>query len=58
VPIEHGKSFRDAVRAYNDKVEWIEYPEEGHGWILVKNRIDFWTRVEKFLNANIGSGHN
>jgi dipeptidyl aminopeptidase/acylaminoacyl peptidase len=58
VPIEHGKSFRDAVRAHNDKVEWIEYPDEGHGWALVKNRVDFWTRVEKFLDANIGGGRN
>lgn len=27
---------------------------EGHGWALVPNRIDFWTRVEKFLERNIG----
>jgi ABC-type sugar transport system substrate-binding protein len=24
------------------------------GWRLPKNRIDFWTRVEKFLNRHIG----
>lgn len=54
VPIEHGRAFRDAVRNTNDKVEWIEYAEEGHGWLLLKNNIDFWTRVEKFLDANIG----
>jgi dipeptidyl aminopeptidase/acylaminoacyl peptidase len=40
----------------NKHVEWIEYPEEGHGWALEKNRIDFWGRVEKFLDKNIGSG--
>jgi dienelactone hydrolase len=55
VPIEHGISFRDAVSAHNKKVEWIEYLEEGHGWALVKNRVDFWTHVEKFLDRNIGS---
>jgi len=54
VPIEHGQKFRDAVRKVNDKVEWVEYPEEGHGWRLLKNNIDFWTRVEKFLDENIG----
>lgn len=54
VPIEHGISFRDAVRAYNKNVEWIEYAEEGHGWALVKNRVDFWNRVETFLDINIG----
>jgi dipeptidyl aminopeptidase/acylaminoacyl peptidase len=55
VPIMHGKDFRDAVRPYNKNVEWIEYTEEGHGWFLLKNRVDFWNRVEKFLDANIGA---
>ncbi|HEX8606721.1 MAG TPA: prolyl oligopeptidase family serine peptidase [Pseudoduganella sp.] len=54
VPRAHGTRFRDAVGATNKNVEWIEYPEEGHGWRLPKNRIDFWTRVEKFLDRNIG----
>ncbi|MGZ5194078.1 MAG: prolyl oligopeptidase family serine peptidase [Ramlibacter sp.] len=55
VPIEHGTKFRDAVQKTNADVEWIEYREEGHGWLLVKNRVDFWTRVEKFLDRNIGA---
>lgn len=54
VPIEHGEKFRDAVKPFNKNVEWIEYPEEGHGWALLKNNVDFWTHVEKFLDANIG----
>ena len=54
VPIVHGTKFRDAVKRTNNQVEWIEYPEEGHGWYLVENRIDFWTRVEAFLKRNIG----
>ena len=54
VPRAHGTRFRDAVSATNKNVEWVEYPEEGHGWRLPKNRIDFWTRVEKFLDRNIG----
>jgi len=54
VPIVHGTKFRDAVQATNKDVEWIEYAEEGHGWYLPKNRIDFWTRVEKFLDRQIG----
>lgn len=35
-------------------LEWVVYDEEGHGWTLLKNRIDFWGRVEKFLDRNIG----
>ncbi|KQQ47773.1 dipeptidyl aminopeptidase [Duganella sp. Leaf126] len=54
VPLPHGTKFYNAVRQTNPNVEWIEYPEEGHGWALPKNRIDFWGRVEKFLDKQIG----
>jgi len=56
VPIEHGRAFRDAVTRTNRDVEWVEYPDEGHGWRTVKTRVDFWSRVERFLDRNIGSG--
>lgn len=54
VPIEHGKKFYAAVKKTNPRAEWIEYPEEGHGWYYERDQIDFWTRVEKFLGENIG----
>lgn len=54
VPIEHGKKFYAAVRQTNPHVEWIEYPDEGHGWHDERTAIDFWTRVDKFLGQNIG----
>ncbi|HEY1230471.1 MAG TPA: prolyl oligopeptidase family serine peptidase [Ramlibacter sp.] len=53
VPIVHGTAFRDAVQKTNPDVEWIEYRLEGHGWLHVPNRIDFWTRVEKFLARHL-----
>ncbi|NGZ86811.1 S9 family peptidase [Duganella aceris] len=55
VPLPHGTKFYNAVKQGNPNVEWIEYEEEGHGWELPKNRIDFWGRVEKFLDKNIGA---
>ncbi|WP_229219138.1 alpha/beta fold hydrolase [Duganella sp. BJB1802] len=55
VPLVHGEKFYQAVKAGNRNVEWLKYGEEGHGWALPKNRIDFWTRVEKFLDKNIGA---
>jgi len=55
VPINHGTRFRDTVTLTNKDVEWVEYEEEGHGWRQPKNNIDFWTRVERFLNRNIGN---
>jgi dipeptidyl aminopeptidase/acylaminoacyl peptidase len=54
VPIVHGNKFYSAIKNSNPKVEWIEYTEEGHGWDLLKNKVDFWGRVEKFLDQNIG----
>ena len=55
VPIEHGKAFRDAVMRTNRDVEWIEYPDEGHGFRTMKARVDFRSRVERFLDRNVGA---
>ncbi|MFL6657278.1 MAG: alpha/beta hydrolase family protein [Massilia sp.] len=54
VPAVHGEKFYKAVKASNPNVEWVMYPDEGHGWRLEKTRADFWTRVEKFLDKHIG----
>ncbi|MFC0131111.1 dipeptidyl aminopeptidase [Massilia eurypsychrophila] len=56
VPLYHGTQFYEAVKRTNADVEWVVYADEGHGWTVPKNRIDFWSRVEKFLDKNIGSG--
>jgi dipeptidyl aminopeptidase/acylaminoacyl peptidase len=56
VPLHHGTLFRDAVKRTNRQVEWVVYDGEGHGWSLEKNRIDFWQRVDRFLDRNIGQG--
>lgn len=55
VPIVHGEKFRDAVKPHNPAVEWVVYDNEAHGWALPKTRIDFWNRVERFLERNIGN---
>ena len=54
VPIVHGEKFREAVKPHNPNVEWVVYDNEGHGWARPETRIDFWTRVEKFLARHIG----
>lgn len=56
VPLYHGNKFRDAVARHNRQVEWVVYPEEGHGWSQLATRFDFWGRVEKFLDKHIGAG--
>ncbi len=56
VPLYHGSKFHSAVKANNPNVEFVQYDDEGHGWNMPKNRSDFWTRVERFLDKQIGSG--
>ena len=56
VPLYHGRKFYDALRQTNKNVEWIVYEHEGHGWTLVETRVNFWGRVEKFLQKQIGKG--
>lgn len=53
VPLVHGEKFRDAVTPHNKQVQWVVYPEEGHGWRKAETRIDFWGRVEQFLAKNL-----
>ncbi|MES2902032.1 MAG: alpha/beta fold hydrolase [Pseudomonadota bacterium] len=54
VPLYHGNKFYSAVKETNKDVELVVYPGEGHGWQLADNRINFWNRVEKFLDRHIG----
>ncbi|MGZ5846912.1 MAG: alpha/beta hydrolase family protein [Ramlibacter sp.] len=54
VPITHGRRFLGELERTNHDVEWVEYREEGHGWRIVRNRVDFWRRVENFLGRTIG----
>ena len=54
VPLPHGTKMRDALKAAGKvEVEWVEYEEEGHGWLLEKNNVDFWGRVERFLAKHV-----
>lgn len=54
VPMPHGTKMRDALIASGNKnVEWVQYPGEGHGWMLTKNNVDFWGRFERFLDKHL-----
>ena len=57
VPLVHTTSFRSAVRKNNAHVEWITYTNEGHDLSRQDNRIDFYTRVEAFLEKNLKNAH-
>lgn len=52
VPIKHGSEFKAALRP-DQELEWVVYPEEGHGWYDLKTNEDFWGRVERFLARHL-----
>ena len=54
VPYDHGEQLRDALKGKNDQVDFVVYSGEGHGWRLLDTNVNFWNRVEKFLNQHIG----
>jgi dipeptidyl aminopeptidase/acylaminoacyl peptidase len=53
VPLIHGERMRDALKEAGKPVEWVVYKGEGHGFNKDENVIDFYTRIEKFLAANL-----
>ena len=58
LPVLIGDREKDAAQfaatlRHNPSVEWIEYPTEGHGWMLEANNVDFWSRVERFLDRHL-----
>nr|WP_315252804.1 alpha/beta fold hydrolase [uncultured Duganella sp.] len=53
VPVVHADRFRTAVQAHNQQVTSLQYENEGHGWRNEKTRLDFWSKVEAFLDQNL-----
>jgi acetyl esterase/lipase len=56
VPLVHFTKMRKALEANKADAEFVEYDGEAHGLSTTANRVDFWTRVEKFLGKHIGAG--
>lgn len=44
----------EALRKAGRVVEYVEYPDEGHGFGRAANRLDFFARAEKFLAEHLG----
>lgn len=55
VPLIHGERMRDALVRQGTPVEWVEYPEEGHGFMREANRFDFYRRVAAFLGKHLAA---
>ena len=52
VPLKHGTEMKAALRP-DQALDWVVYPDEGHGWFNLKTNVDFWSRVERFLATNL-----
>lgn len=56
VAIRQGADMKKALEAEGYQgLEWVVYPNEGHGWRALETNKDFWGRVERFLDRHIGS---
>lgn len=53
VPIKHGRTMRAALRDAGHDPEYVVYDGEGHGFLKLENRVDFYRRVEAFLAKNL-----
>jgi dipeptidyl aminopeptidase/acylaminoacyl peptidase len=45
--------MRDALREAGNEPVWVTYPGEGHGFGIVKNRVDFAERMAAFLATHL-----
>ncbi|KQV47603.1 S9 family peptidase [Duganella sp. Root336D2] len=55
VPFSHFSKIRWALQDAKADAEFVKYVGEDH-WFTLKTRLDFWGRVEKFLDKHIGAG--
>ncbi len=53
VPYEHGKGIRAALEAAGKPPQFVSYPLEGHNWMLDATKLDFATRLERFLAEHL-----
>ena len=55
VPIAHGEAMRDALKAKGKEVEWLVFPDEGHGFMKESSRAEYYRRMEAFLAKYLGN---
>ena len=54
--VKKSESLRmvEALKKAGKVVEYVEYPDEGHGFARPENRLDFYAKAEKFLARHLG----
>ncbi len=53
VPLVHATRLREALIAAGHPPEWVVYDDEGHGWLTLKNQLDFANRLQAFLARHL-----
>jgi len=56
VPVSHGKEMHEAMTALHKDVEWIEFPDEGHGIARPQNQRIYYAALFALLERTIGKG--
>ncbi len=51
---EESLQIVEALKKRGKPVEYVEYPDEGHGFVRFENRLDFFRRAEAFLKRHLG----
>jgi dipeptidyl aminopeptidase/acylaminoacyl peptidase len=54
VPVSEAQQVVDALRARGVPVEFLVYPDEGHGLVKLANKLDAFPKVAAFLKQHLG----
>ena len=53
VPIAHGEKMKKALEAQGKPVQWLQFPEEGHGLRYLVNEKKYYDTLLEIPLANI-----
>jgi dipeptidyl aminopeptidase/acylaminoacyl peptidase len=53
VPLAHGERMRSALRWEGRPPTWVTYANEAHGFVDLKNQVDFARKVETCLAKHL-----
>ncbi len=54
VPLSEAEQMTEKLQKQGKTVELIVYPDEGHGIVKHKNKVDLYPKIIKFLEKHIG----
>lgn len=55
-PFAQAEAMKEALEEAGNSPEWMPVPKEGHGFYETANGVEFYRRLEVFLDKHIGAG--